>query len=56
MKIADKKIEYYEVGRLFFDVYRHHRSIQKAPSTPYVAFLAGLTPFMYLLTGILHDP
>ncbi len=28
---------------------------KKPPSAPYVAFLVGLTPFMYLLAGILHD-
>ncbi len=33
-----------------------HRSIQKPPSALYVAFLVGLTPFIYLPAGILHDP
>ncbi len=29
---------------------------KKRPSALYVAFLVGLTPFVYLLAGILHDP
>ncbi len=29
---------------------------KKPPSAPCVAFFVGLTPFMYLLAGILHDP
>ncbi len=33
-----------------------HRSIKKPSSAPYVAFLAGTTPSMYFLAGILHDP
>ncbi len=33
-----------------------HRSVQKALFCPYVAVVVGLTPVMYLLVGILHDP